>query len=239
MMGAFFYGVALQWKLDIRSKTLLITCYAVPLLFFFLMGEIFTSIDPQARETLIPSMTVMGVSMGALIGLPPSLAELYGGEIRKMYRANGIPLYLGLAATFLSAFLHLLIMSGILYAAAPLVFGAMLPTHPPAYFSALTLFIAVSLSLGCTLGLAVQNQARLTMLSQLVFLPSIMLSGILFPSALLPRFLAALGQLFPAAWGFRALLNGGALPGNLWPQAAVLAAAAVACGLLLRRLRFD
>lgn len=119
MMGAFFYGVALQWKLDIRSKTLLITCYAVPLLFFFLMGEIFTSIDPQARETLIPSMTVMGVSMGALIGLPPSLAELYGGEIRKMYRANGIPLYLGLAATFLSAFLHLLIMSGILYAVAP------------------------------------------------------------------------------------------------------------------------
>ncbi len=32
-MGAFLYGVFLQWKLDIRSKTLLITCYIVPLLF--------------------------------------------------------------------------------------------------------------------------------------------------------------------------------------------------------------
>ena len=32
-MRAFLYGVFLQWKLDIRSRTLLITCYLVPLLF--------------------------------------------------------------------------------------------------------------------------------------------------------------------------------------------------------------
>lgn len=37
-MNAFLYGVSLQWKLDIRSKTLLITCYIVPLLFFAIMG---------------------------------------------------------------------------------------------------------------------------------------------------------------------------------------------------------
>ena len=64
MMGAFLYGTALQWRLDIRSRTLLITCYVVPLLFFAMMGGIFTSVNPSARETLVPSMTVMGVSMG-------------------------------------------------------------------------------------------------------------------------------------------------------------------------------
>lgn len=95
-MKAFLYGVALQWKLDIRSKTLLITCYIVPLLFFAVMGGIFTSINPEAKSTLIQSMTVMGVSMGALIGLPPSLAEIYGSDIKKVYKANGVPLYLGL-----------------------------------------------------------------------------------------------------------------------------------------------
>ena len=52
-MKAFLYGVALQWKLDIRSKTLLITCYIVPLLFFAVMGGIFTSINPEAKSTLI------------------------------------------------------------------------------------------------------------------------------------------------------------------------------------------
>lgn len=43
-MGAFLYAISLQWKLDIRSKTILITCYIVPLLFFAIMGEIFTSV---------------------------------------------------------------------------------------------------------------------------------------------------------------------------------------------------
>lgn len=28
-MNGFLYGVALQWKLDIRSKSLLVTCYIV------------------------------------------------------------------------------------------------------------------------------------------------------------------------------------------------------------------
>ena len=55
MMGAFLYGTALQWRLDIRSRTLLITCYVVPLLFFAMMGGIFTSVNPSARETLVPS----------------------------------------------------------------------------------------------------------------------------------------------------------------------------------------
>ena len=69
-MNAFFYGVSLQWKMDIRSRTLLLTCYLVPLLFFAVMGGIFTSVMPEAKETLIQSMTVFGVSMGALIGVP-------------------------------------------------------------------------------------------------------------------------------------------------------------------------
>ena len=54
-MNAFFYGVSLQWKMDIRSRTLLLTCYLVPLLFFAVMGGIFTSLMPEAKDTLIAS----------------------------------------------------------------------------------------------------------------------------------------------------------------------------------------
>ena len=90
-MGAFLYGIFLQWKLDIRSKTLLITCYIVPLLFFAVMGEIFTEVMPDYKHTLIQSMTIFGVTMGALIGLPPSLVEIYASDIKKVYRANGVP----------------------------------------------------------------------------------------------------------------------------------------------------
>ena len=88
-MKALLYGIALQWKLDIRSKTLLITCYMVPLLFFAIMGGIFTSITPESKDTLVPAMTVMGASMGALIGLPPSLVEIYGSGMKKFIKQTG------------------------------------------------------------------------------------------------------------------------------------------------------
>lgn len=85
-MKAFLYGVKLQFKMDIRSKTMLITCYLVPLVFFFFMSGIFTSIDPTAVKTLIPAMSVFVITMSALIGVPPSLGEVYGSEIKKCIR---------------------------------------------------------------------------------------------------------------------------------------------------------
>ena len=188
-MNGFLYGVALQWKLDIRSKSLLVTCYIVPLIFFLLMGGIFTSVMPEMRSTLIQSMIVMSVSMGAFIGLPPSLIETYGSDVKKVYKANGVPLYLGLVTMFLSAFVHLMISCAIILLLAPILFEAALPVQLPFFFLALAIYIIVSLSIGSILGLVVKNQAKLTMIAQLVFLPSIMLSGLCSLSTCFPIFL--------------------------------------------------
>lgn len=206
-MKAMLYGIKVQFKMDIRSKTLLVTCYIVPLLFFAIMGGIFTSLMPESKHTLIQSMTVMGVSMGALIGLPPSMVEIYGTNIKKMYIANGIPLYFGIITLIVSACIHLLIMSVIIFTLAPIVFHATLPPNIPLYFITLFLFVIVSLTVSCVLGLAIKNQAKLTMYSQVVFLPSIMLSGIMFSAELLPNLLKNIGKLFPATWGYVLLIQ--------------------------------
>ena len=206
-MKAMLYGIKVQLKIDIRSKTLLVTCYVVPLLFFAIMGGIFTSLMPEAKNTLIQSMTVMGVSMGAFIGVPPSMVEVYGKDIKKMYIANGIPLCFGVITLVVSAFIHLMIMSMIIFTLAPIVFHSTIPSNIPLYFITLALFVIVSLAISCVLGLAVKNQAKLTMYSQVVFLPSIMLSGIMFSAELLPNFLESMGKLFPATWGYTLLIQ--------------------------------
>ena len=236
-MSAFLYGVSLQWKLDIRSKTLLITCYIVPLLFFAVMGGIFTSVMPEARYTLIQSMTVFGVTMGALIGLPPSLVEIYSSDIKKVYKANGVPLYLGLVLTNISAYIHLFIMSIILYIAAPLAFNAEIPKNPVLYFASLAIFIAVSLSIASIIGLAVKDQAKTSMVSIILFLPSIMLSGIMFPSELLPRPFATVGKIFPASWGYKLLTDHGFNFQNLWPLLLVFLFAVLLCAALLNKTK--
>lgn len=206
-MGAFLYGVILQWKIDIRNKGILLTYYVVPLVFFAFMGGIFTSIDPTAKNTLIQSMTVFGVTMGAILGAPIQLVELYASETKKAYKVGGIPLWVVAINNFISAFIHLFIMSIIIFFVAPIAFEAILPLRMVHYIISLAIFIIVSLIVGTLLGLFVKNTSKLTMVSQFIFLPSIMLSGIMFPITMLPKALEIVGRILPATWGYKLMIN--------------------------------
>ena len=238
-MNCFLYSLVLQWKLDIRSKSLLVTFYIVPLIFFLIMGGIFTSVMPEMGSTLIQSMIVMSVSMGAFLGLPPSLVEIYGSDIKKIYNANGVPIYLGLLTMVLSAFVHLMMTSIVILLLAPILFKASLPTQLPIFLLSLTIYIIVSLSIGSILGLTLKNQAKLTMLAQLVFLPSIMLSGIMFPISLLPDFLQVIGHVFPAYWGYRLMLDKGLRLENLWYLILLTCIAVITCILLMNKQKSE
>ena len=97
MMGAFLYGTALQWRLDIRSRTLLITCYVVPLLFFCNDGRDFYIGQPVRAG----NAGSVHDGDGCLHGGADRPAALAGGDLRqryqkKLYKANGVPLYFGL-----------------------------------------------------------------------------------------------------------------------------------------------
>ena len=238
-MICFLYSLVLQWKLDIRSKSLLVTFYIVPLIFFLIMGGIFTSVMPEMGSTLIQSMLVMSVSMGAFLGLPPSLVEIYGSDIKKIYNANGVPIYLGLVTILLSAFVHLMMTCIVILLLAPILFKASLPTQLPIFLLSLTIYIVVSLSIGSILGLTLKNQAKLTMLAQLVFLPSIMLSGIMFPISLLPDFLQVIGHVFPAYWGYRLMLENGFSIENLWYMIFIFCIAVMIGILLLNKQKSE
>jgi ABC-2 type transport system permease protein len=201
-MEAFLYGVLLQWKLDLRNKGILITYYVVPLVFFGFVGGIFTSISPETKDSLIQSMSIFGITMGAILGMPIPISETYGSEQKKAYQMGNIPMFIPVINNVISAFVHLFLMSTIIYFAAPVAFDASVPSNTLTHFLALALFIATSLSIGAILGLTIKGTSKLTMISQLIFLPSLMLSGIMFPAKLLPNALATAGKIFPSTWGF-------------------------------------
>lgn len=202
-MSAVFYEILLHWRLNLRSKEILVHFYVVPLIFYVFIGSIFTSIDPEAYKTIIPVMTVFGVSMGGLLGSPYPLIEFYGSDIKKSYKIGHIPLWTMAIGNFISSLLHLLIMSIIILITAPIIFNANLPQNLLIYFSSLLLLIVSSLSIGMIFGLFFKSSSKMGMATQIVFLPSIMLSGIMFSRTLLPEFLQYIGNIFPATWGFQ------------------------------------
>ena len=234
-MSAFLYGTALQWKLDFRKQDALISFYLIPLVMFAVMGGVLTSIMPDMQATVIQSMTVFGVSMGAFTGLPPSLVQIYGTDIKDVYKANGIPLSTGVLTHFLSAFIHLFLMSLIIFFAAPLLFDAARPENLPLYFGALAAFIAASLAIGSALGVWVKDQTKVSMIAQIFFLPSVMLSGAMMPADMLPDAFALIGRAVPATWG-KLLMSADVFHlGYFLPLLGMFTVAALACVVALSR----
>lgn len=239
MMNAFAYGIFLQWKLDIRNKGVVLTYYVVPLVFFGFMGGIFTSINPVAKLTLIETMTIFGVTMGAFLGAPINLVELYGSDIKKAYNVGGIPLGIGIINNLISGFIHLYLVSLAIFFISPLLFNASVPDNLLLYFMVLAVFIFTCLLIGTVVGLFVKSMARLTMVSQFLFLPSIMLSGIMFPSNLLPGVFKYVGKIFPATWALVNMSNSNISELSMVPFILISIATVVLIVIKIRHLKED
>jgi ABC-2 type transport system permease protein len=82
-----------------------------------------------------------------------------------------------------------------------------MPSNIPLYFLSLIIFIIVSLLIGTLLGLLVKSPSKITMFSQLIFLPSLMLSGIMFPTNMLPKTFEAAGKIFPATHAMKIMTS--------------------------------
>lgn len=92
------------------------------------------------------------------------------------------------------------------------------------------LFLVPSLGLGILISTIASNQAQAMQLGFLVMLPSVLLSGFMFPREEMPLVIYALSCLLPVTYYIeilRGIILRGAGMADLWPQAAVLGVFAV------------
>ena len=204
-MKAFINHLGIQLKLDFRNKGTLLVYYIIPLVFYLVMGTVFSSIMPDTKETLGAAMSIFGIPMGAVLGLPPALVEMRESGTLRAYRVNGVPGWAVLLTKSLSACLNLIAISAIIALSAPLLFGAGVPGHIGAYCLTVFLLVFASIAIGSLIGVVAKNQSSTTILSQAVFLPSLLLSGIMFPAEMLPDPLLWVGRVLPASHAMRSL----------------------------------
>ena len=120
----------------------------------------------------------------------------------------------------------------------------MLGSYSVLYVSVL-LFIAANLMLGLTISAVAQNQLQAMQMTFFFFLPSILLSGFMFPFRGMPDWAQYVGQALPLTHFLR-IVRGVLLKGNgwseiaseAWPIAAFMLAV-VAIGLRFFRSTLD
>ena len=242
-MSAFINHFSFEFRTGIRNKQLLLMNYLFPLGFYLMMGFIMPAINPLFLDTLIPAMIVFAILAATFLALPDQLVTAREDGIFRSYKINGVPASSILIIPALTTMLHLSIVAAIITLTAPILFDAPSPVNWLNY--ALT-FIAMAVACaGISLLIGVVSPStRVTVLwSQLIFVPSMLLGGLMLPYNMLPDVAGKISQLLPATQAmnaFNGLAMGVGADFNPWGSVIVLVLSGVlAFGLAIYLFNWD
>jgi ABC-2 type transport system permease protein len=204
-MRAFAVHFGSEFRAGLRNPSQLLMNYLFPLGFYALMGAVMTQLNPAFRETLVPAMAVFAVMVATLLGLPGPLVEARASGIYRSYRIIGVPAASVLAMPALTTVFHGLIAAGIVAASAPRFFRAASPADVLA-FAGVMVVAAFAFAGGALLiGVVAKSSRATTLLSQAVFLPSMMLGGLMVPMSALPSSVRPFAALLPSTYIMQAM----------------------------------
>jgi len=203
-MNAFIHHFTFEFRAGIRNKQLLLMNYLFPLGFYLMMGFIMAEINPPFREDIIPAMVVFGILAATLLGIPDPLVNARENGVFRSYKINGIPSISILIIPALTTMLHLVTVTVIITATAPLLFDAPLPVNWLNYAIIFGAMAFACAGLSVLIGV-VSPSSRMTVLwSQLIFVPSMLLGGMMIPYSMLPAAAGKFAQLLPATQAMNA-----------------------------------
>ncbi|MDR1540933.1 MAG: ABC transporter permease [Clostridiales bacterium] len=208
-MKAFLVQLRIQVKSDLRDKGILMVYYLVPLVFYAVMGSIMKTLEMDSGTPLNFSITIFALSMSAFLGMPQALVKARETGILDAYKAAGIPAWSMPLATIVISTFHIMIVALVILFSAPYLFASELPGNIGLYLLAVLLIALCSETLGALLSCFVKKQNTLTLVSQCLFLPTIMFSGIMFPANLLPKPMQWIGEILPATQGMHMFSQAG------------------------------
>lgn len=203
-MSAFTNHFSFEFKTGLRNPTLMLMNYLFPLGFYAMMGLVMVQINPGFKDTLIPSIVIVSIMVSTLLGLPGPLVESREAGIYRSFKINGVPVFSILIIPSLSTIFHALIVSVIIaVTAAPLFDGAV----PVSWlnFALITLLIAFTFGgLGMLIGVVSTSSRSTVLWSQLIFLPSMLIGGVMMPLSFLPESVLPIAGLLPSTYAMQA-----------------------------------
>jgi ABC-2 type transport system permease protein len=203
-MQAFAAHFAFELRTGIRNKTLLFMNYLFPLGFYLMMGLIMPGINPMFRDVIVPGMVTFAILASTLLGMPDPLVNARESGIFRSYKINGIPAVSLIFMPAVTTMLHLAVVTAIIVTTAPLLFDAPLPVHW-GYFIVVALLLAYTCAgLAVLIGVIAPNSRMTVLYAQVLFLPSMLIGGVMLPYSMLPKTAASFAQFLPVTHAMNA-----------------------------------
>lgn len=238
MIEGLVAHAAVEFRTGVRDRTLLLMTYLFPLGFYGFMGVFMTEMNPEFAGVMIPGMAVFAMLAAAMFGLPGPLISARETGVLRSYRINGVPTGAVFGVPAATTVAHLLVVGAIVALSAPLLFDAPSVGNVAAFALVLVVAATTHAALGALIGVVSANNRISVLWSQILFLPSVLLAGIIVPFEQIPDAFQPLSLLLPASYAmeaFRGLAFGAETLVAPWLAVAVLAVGA-AVALALTRL---
>lgn len=157
---------------------------------------------------MIPAMIIFAVLASTMLGLPEPLVSAREAGIFRSYKINGVSALPIIVIPAITTIFHTIIASLVIIITAPIFFAAPLPEDWLSFILVFILMTFASAGLGALIGVISSNSRVTVLWSQLVYLPSVVLGGLMLPYSMLPGGMQKVAQLLPATHamnGFRGL----------------------------------
>jgi ABC-2 type transport system permease protein len=124
--------------------------------------------------------------------------------IFRSFKINGVPALSIVTIPVLSSFVHIILVSTFITFTAGPFFKAGIPVNWGYFVLILLLASFVFASLGMLIGVVSPNSRSIVLFSQAIFLPSMILGGLMVPSSMLPPALFRISLLLPTVHAMNA-----------------------------------
>lgn len=206
-MTAFTNHFLFEFRTGLRNPIALMMNYLFPLGFYAMMGVVMTSVNPTFVNYMIPAMIIFCCMASNLLGLPSPIVESREAGIYRSFKINGVPALSILSAPMISTIIHTLIACAIITVTATPLFDGLPPTNW-GYLALITVLTVITFgTLGALIGVVSTGSRSVVLISQLVFLPSILLGGLMIPLETLPESIQIFAGLLPATYAMQAFQN--------------------------------
>jgi len=206
-MKAFVQHFSFEFSAGLRNRSLLLMNYLMPLGFYALMGALMTQINPFFGDQIIPAMVIFATLTSAILGLPTPMIEARESEVLRSYRINGVPAGSLLSIPALTTSVHIILVTIIITITAPLLFQGPIPTNWAAYLLVLSSVLFALTGLGSLIGVISGNSRSAVLWQQMIYLPSMLLGGLMMPSDILPQTFVKIGHLLPTSYAMQSFLG--------------------------------
>ena len=235
--------IALDLRLAMRQRAVIFFNYLFPLVLFVVFAQSFHAERGSAITFVISMVTIIGILGNGLFGAGMRAVQERDQNILRRYKVTPIsptPLLVASVVTGWALFMPYILA---LIALAHFAYGMPWPERMGSLLIFLTLGITAMRAIGLMIAAVVNSMQESQIVTQVVYLPMLFLSGATFPFSMFPAWLQIVTQFLPSTYlvaGVQAmLLRQEGIAQNLQPALALVVTLVVGLFLAHHLFRWE